>query len=176
MITSNLTLEQLARHYESHGDRLASRIAGYGYCDGAQGEGPAPPMNCPENRRKYGDEIIFEVVDSSAAAEFMAAATTSNQRKLKEEGLEEQGTVKWFNEAKGYGFIRPRRAVGLVRALQRHPGQWFQDPERRPTRWSSRWARDPRGAGAQCCGQVRIANVRSLQTAVTPPVWASSPQ
>ena len=30
MITSNLTLEQLARHYESHGDRLASRIAGMG--------------------------------------------------------------------------------------------------------------------------------------------------
>lgn len=30
LITSNLTLEQLARHYESHGDRLASRIAGMG--------------------------------------------------------------------------------------------------------------------------------------------------
>jgi len=30
LITSNLTLDQLARHYESHGDRLASRIAGMG--------------------------------------------------------------------------------------------------------------------------------------------------
>ena len=39
-------------------------------------------MNCPENRRKYGDEIIFEVVDSSAAAEFMAAATAIQTREI----------------------------------------------------------------------------------------------
>jgi DNA replication protein DnaC len=30
LITSNLSLEELAGHYESHGDRLASRIAGMG--------------------------------------------------------------------------------------------------------------------------------------------------
>jgi|WetSurMetagenome_2_1015567.scaffolds.fasta_scaffold82852_2 DNA replication protein DnaC len=30
LITSNLTLGQLAEHYDSHGDRLASRIAGMG--------------------------------------------------------------------------------------------------------------------------------------------------
>ncbi len=37
-------------------------------------------MNCPENRLKYGDEIVFEVVKSSAAAEFMAAATAIQNR------------------------------------------------------------------------------------------------
>lgn len=30
LITSNLTLEEMAAHYRSHGDRLASRIAGLG--------------------------------------------------------------------------------------------------------------------------------------------------
>ena len=37
-------------------------------------------MNCLENRRKYGDEIIFEVVDSSAPPEFMVAATAIQTR------------------------------------------------------------------------------------------------
>ena len=34
----------------------------------------------------------------------------------------QNGTVKWFNDAKGFGFIYPRERPGFVCPFPRHPG------------------------------------------------------
>ncbi len=38
----------------------------------------------------------------------------------------EQGTVKWFNDAKGFGFISRQNGGGRVRALFGDQLQWFK--------------------------------------------------
>ena len=38
------------------------------------------------------------------------------------------GTVKWFNDAKGFGFITRRRSEGLFRSPFGDPGQRFPHP------------------------------------------------
>ena len=41
------------------------------------------------------------------------------------------GTVKWFNDAKGFGFITPEgRSEGLLRPSFGDPGSGFQEPGR----------------------------------------------
>jgi len=36
------------------------------------------------------------------------------------------GIVKWFNDAKGFGFITPETREGLLRAPHRDPGTRFK--------------------------------------------------
>ena len=42
------------------------------------------------------------------------------------------GTVKWFNETKGFGFIEQESGPDVFAQLQRYPGFRLQNPARRP--------------------------------------------
>lgn len=44
----------------------------------------------------------------------------------------QNGTVKWFNETKGYGFITPESGPDVFVHFRAIEGNGFQDPGRRP--------------------------------------------
>ncbi len=44
----------------------------------------------------------------------------------------EQGTVKWFNDAKGFGFISRQNGEGRVCSLLGDQFERFQEPSRGP--------------------------------------------
>ena len=59
------------------------------------------------------------------------------------------GTVKWFNEAKGFGFIEQESGPRRVCTLQCNPGRRLQDARRRPEGRIYGYAGPERSAGRE---------------------------
>jgi len=66
----------------------------------------------------------------------------------------ETGTVKWFNDAKGYGFISRQNGEDVFVPLLGNPGERIPQPARRSASAIRRGQRPERLAGRECEARV----------------------